>query len=65
MLISNQRPNSVVEFKNKKNIKTGISFDKNEFAQHVILLIKKMRILIGKKEKNLKKILSKYRKKWL
>ena len=50
-VISNQRPNSVVEFKNKKNIKTGISFDKNGVCSACNFTDKKMRILIGKKER--------------
>ena len=28
-IISNQRPNSVVEFKNTSDLKSGIKFDKN------------------------------------
>ena len=63
-VISNQRPNSVVEFKNKKNIKTGISFDKNGVCSACNFTDKKNEnIDWEKREKNLKKILSKYRKK--
>tara|TARA_Y100000816_G_scaffold292026_1_gene285469 strand:+ start:1717 stop:2916 length:1200 start_codon:yes stop_codon:yes gene_type:complete len=63
-VISNQRPNSVVEFKNKKNIKTGISFDKNGVCSACNFTDKKNEnIDWEKREKKLKKILSKYRKK--
>ena len=64
-VISNQRPNSVVEFKNKKNIKTGISFDKNGVCSACNFTDKKNENIDWEKRKKLKKILSKYRKKWL
>ena len=63
-VISNQRPNSVVEFKNKKNTKTGIEFDKNGICSACNFTnTKNEKIDWEKREKNLIKILSKYKKK--
>ena len=54
-VISNQRPNSVVEFKNKKNIKTGISFDKNGVCSACNFTYKKNENIDWEKERKTKK----------
>ena len=63
-VISNQRPNSVVEFKNIDNNKKGIEFDKNGICSACNFSSKKKNQMDwGKREKELLKIFSKYRKK--
>ena len=50
-VISNQRPNSTVEFKNvKEEEKATINFDKKVFVTHVDIRIQRLLISIGKKE---------------
>ncbi len=61
-VISNQRPRSVVEFQNLDNIKKGISFDGYECEACKFQKIKE-NIDWEKRETELKKILSRYRKK--
>jgi N-acetyl sugar amidotransferase len=61
-VISNQRPRSVVEFKNLYNLKKGISFDGYECEACKFQKIKE-NIDWEKREIDLEKILSKYRKK--
>ncbi len=61
-VISNQRPNSVVEFKNIDNKKIGINFDKEECEACKYAKIKE-KIDWEKRENELTKILSKYKKK--
>ena len=62
-VISNQRPNSVIEFKNKNNKKEGISFNKDGLCQACEYSENKENINWKHREKNLEKLLSKYRKK--
>ena len=63
-VISNQRPDNVVEFKNKSNLKSGIHFDKNQIcAACNYHSIKENNIDWEKREKKLIQLLSKYRKK--
>ena len=63
-VISNQRPNSVVEFRNSDNMKTGIEFDKNGVCAACNFSNKKKdQVNWAKREKELLKILEKYRKK--
>ena len=50
-VISNQRPNSVVEFKNIDNKKSGIKFENGQCEACKYSSIKKK--LIGKKEKKI------------
>ncbi len=61
-VISNQRPRSVVEFKNLDNLKKGIFFDGYECEACKFQKIKE-NIDWDKREIELEKILSKYRKK--
>ena len=61
-VISNQRPRSVVEFQNTDNLKKGISFDGYECEACKFQKIKE-NIDWEKREIELEKILSKYRKK--
>jgi len=61
-VISNQRPNSVVEFKNKTNFKKGIFFNKKGICQACEYAELKSEINWDLREKNLIKLLSKYRK---
>ncbi len=63
-VISNQRPDNVVEFKNKSNLKSGVHFDKNQIcAACNYHSIKENNIDWEKREKKLIQLLSKYRKK--
>lgn len=61
-VISNQRPNSVVEFKNKSNQKKGIFFNHEGICQACEYSELKSNINWELREKNLLKLLSKYRK---
>ncbi|WP_440931075.1 N-acetyl sugar amidotransferase [Candidatus Pelagibacter sp.] len=61
-VISNQRPNSVVEFKNKNNQKKGIFFNTEGVCQACEYSELKSNINWELREKNLLKLLSKYRK---
>jgi N-acetyl sugar amidotransferase len=62
-VISNQRPNSSIEFKNKNQKKIGIQFDKNNICSACNYHEIKKKIDWDKRDKMLKKLLSKYRKK--
>jgi len=62
-VISNQRPNSSIEFKNKNQKKIGIQFDKNNVCSACNYHEVKNKIDWDKREKMLKKLLSKYRRK--
>lgn len=62
-VISNQRPSSVVEFKNINNNKSGINIDKNNICDACTYNLEKNRIDWNKREIELKNVLSKYRKK--
>lgn len=62
-VISNQRPSSTVEFKNKNQKKTGIQFDKNNICSACNYHEVKKKIDWDKRDKMLEKLLSKYRKK--
>ncbi len=62
-VISNQRPSSSVEFKNKNQKKTGIQFDKNNICSACNYHEIKKKIDWDKRDKMLEKLLSKYRKK--
>lgn len=64
-VISNQRPSSVVEFKNINNNKNGINIDKDNICDACKYSLKKNRIDWNKREIELENMLSKYRKKWL
>ena len=59
---SNQRPNSVVEFKNTNDLKSGLKFDKNVCSACHYNQIKN-EIDWKKRELELQKVLDKYRKK--
>ena len=61
--ISNQRPNSVVEFSNSDNKKKGIFFDKNGICSACNFNDVKKFIDWNEREKQLEELLSKYRKK--
>jgi N-acetyl sugar amidotransferase len=60
--ISNQRPRSVVEFKNKDNQKKGIQFSKNQICEACYYSETKTKIDWEDREKKLIKLLDKYRK---
>ena len=60
--ISNQRPRSVVEFKNKDNQKKGIQFGKNQICEACYYSETKTKINWEDREKKLIKLLGKYRK---
>jgi N-acetyl sugar amidotransferase len=62
-VISNQRPSSVVEFKNINNNKIGINFDKDNICDACTYNLEKNRIDWNKREIELENVLSKYRKK--
>lgn len=62
-VISNQRPSSVVEFKNTNNLKKGINFDEKNICEACKYGEVKSEINWENREKELEKILSKYRKK--
>ena len=62
-VISNQRPNSVIEFKNKNNKKKGIIFNNDGLCQACEYSANKENINWKIREQNLEKLLSKYRKK--
>ena len=62
-IISNQRPNSVVEFKNKNQNKRGINFDENNICEACRYNELKSKIDWQERERDLEKILSKFRKK--
>ena len=62
-VISNQRPNSVIEFKNKDNLKKGIILNKKGVCQACDYTEIKFSIDWKKREKQLEKFLSKFRKK--
>ena len=61
-VISNQRPNSVIEFKNKNNQKKGIFFNSEGVCQACEYSELKSNINWELREKDLLKLLSKYRK---
>ena len=61
-VISNQRPNSVIEFKNKDNKKSGINIDEDKCEACKYSVIKK-EIDWKKREAELIELLSKYKKK--
>jgi N-acetyl sugar amidotransferase len=61
-VISNQRPSSVVEFTNIDNVKRGINIDQNNVCEACKYNEKKKHIDWKKREIELKKILSKYRR---
>ena len=63
-VISNQRPDSVVEFKNIDNKKLELILTKEECEACKYAKIKE-KIDWEKRENELTKILSKYKKKWL
>jgi N-acetyl sugar amidotransferase len=60
--ISNQRPRSVVEFKNKDNQKKGIQFSKDRICEACVYNKKKDKIDWIDREKKLIRLLDKYRK---
>lgn len=60
--ISNQRPSSVVEFKNKNQNKKGINLDDQNICEACKYNDLKNQIDWSKREEELEKILSKYRK---
>ena len=62
-VISNQRPNSVIEFKNKNNKKKGIIFNNDGLCQACEYSANKENINWKIREQKLEKLLSKYRKK--
>ena len=62
-IISNQRPSSVVEFKNINNNKNGINIDKDNICDACKYSLEKSRIDWNKREIELENVLSKYRKK--
>jgi N-acetyl sugar amidotransferase len=62
-IISNQRPSSVVEFKNITNNKNGINIDKDNICGACKYSLEKSRIDWNKREIELENVLSKYRKK--
>ena len=62
-VISNQRPSSVIEFKNKNNSKNGINLNKDGICEACEYNEIKNKIDWNKREEELEKILSKYRKK--
>ena len=62
-IISNQRPSSVVEFKNKNQNKRGINFDENNICEACRYNELKSKIDWQERERDLEKILSKFRKK--
>ena len=62
-VISNQRPSSVVEFKNINNNKNGINIDKDNICDACKYSLEKNRIDWNKREIELENVLSKYRKK--
>ena len=61
-VISNQRPSSVVEFKNKNQNKEGIKIDNDEICEACKYNNLKNKIDWSKREAELEKVLSKYRK---
>ena len=61
-VISNQRPSSVVEFTNIDNVKRGINIDQNNVCEACKYNEKKKHIDWKKREIELEKILSKYRR---
>ena len=61
-IISNQRPSSVVEFKNINNNKNGINIDKDNICDACKYSLEKSRIDWNKREIELENVLSKYRK---
>ena len=61
-VISNQRPSSVVEFKNKSQNKQGIKLDDQNICEACKYNEIKNQINWSKREEELEKILSKYRK---
>ena len=61
--ISNQRPRSVVEFKNQDNQKKGIQFDKKGICEACTYNKIKEKIDWKQREKKLIQLLDKYRKK--
>ena len=62
-VISNQRPRSTVEFKNKSNLKEGIKFDQNGICEACNYSETKKKIDWKKREQELIQLLDKYRKK--
>ena len=60
--ISNQRPRSVIEFKNKDNLKKGIQFGKSKICEACYYNETKTKIDWEDREKKLIKLLDKYRK---
>jgi N-acetyl sugar amidotransferase len=62
-VISNQRPSSVVEFKNINNNKNGINIDKDNICDACKYSLEKSTIDWNKREIELENVLSKYRKK--
>ena len=62
-VISNQRPSSVVEFKNINNNKNGININKDNICDACKYSLEKSRIDWNKREIELENVLSKYRKK--
>ena len=62
-VISNQRPSSVVEFKNINNNKNGINIDKDNICDACKYSLEKNKIDWNKREIELENVLSKYRKK--
>ena len=63
-VISNQRPSSTVEFKSKKEEKkNSINFDKNQICSACRFAEIKKKIDWNKRERELKKLLNKHRKK--
>ena len=61
--ISNQRPRSVVEFRNKGDQKKGIQLDKNKICEACRYNDLKQKINWKEREVKLKRLLDKYRKK--
>ena len=61
--ISNQRPRSVVEFRNKDDQKKGIQLDENKICEACRYNDLKQKINWKEREVKLKRLLDKYRKK--
>ena len=59
-VISNQRPSSVVEFKNKNQDKEGIKIDNDEICEACKYNNLKNKIDWSKREAELEKVLSKF-----
>jgi N-acetyl sugar amidotransferase len=62
-IISNQRPSSVIEFKNINNNKNGININKDNICEACKYNLEKSRIDWNKREIELENVLLKYRKK--